>query len=65
MIHKKPCQNAVAGNPMNMADRGISLEKMLKEIGFQKDLDWCFTEKFRKTHTDKGQQDFIHGFKAS
>ena len=50
---------------LNMGDRGVSLEKILKDIGFQKDLDWCFTEKFRKTHTDKGQQDFIHGFKAS
>ena len=50
---------------LNMADRGVSLEQILKDIGLQKSLDWCFTENFRKTYTDKGQQDFIHGFKAS
>lgn len=49
---------------LNMGDRGVSLEKMLNDIGFRKALDWCFTEKFRKIYTDKGQQDFIHGFKV-
>jgi len=50
---------------LNMGNRGVSLEQILKDIGLQKNLDWRFTEKFRKFYTDKGQQDFIHGFRAS
>ncbi|HSW02208.1 MAG TPA: hypothetical protein VLI39_18740 [Sedimentisphaerales bacterium] len=41
--------------------QGVSLEKVLAEIGLGRRLDWQFTEEFRHRYTVMGQRDAIQG----
>lgn len=46
---------------MGMSERGVSLEKVLADIGLGRQVDWSYTEKFRLQHTRQGQTDSIVG----
>jgi len=46
---------------LGLADWSVSFESLLKEIGYTKNLDYQFTEAFRKVKVAQGQQDKIQG----
>jgi hypothetical protein len=41
------------------AEQGVSLEKLLAEIGLSRQLEWPYTERFRQRFTRLGQADGI------
>lgn len=41
------------------SEQGVSLEKVLDQIGLGRPLEWKFTERFRKKYTDLGQRDAV------
>ena len=44
---------------LGKADKGISLEEILTQIGMWKKLEWQYTKKFREKYTLLGQADSI------
>jgi hypothetical protein len=50
----------VLGNT-GRTDYGISLEEILKRIGFTKDLSWQYTQAFREKYSRDGSLDMIQG----
>ena len=44
---------------MGLSEQGISLEKILADIGLGRQMDWPYTEKFRLQYTRQGQTDSI------
>lgn len=39
---------------LGLSEYGISLENILREYGFQKKLEWEFTQEYFKQHVDRG-----------
>ena len=46
---------------LGKSEQGVSLEKILADIGLARRLDWQFTEEFRRKYTSMGQADSIQG----
>ena len=46
---------------LGRGQQGISLEEILQEIGLKHQLEWQYTEQFRKKWTGQGQEDYIRG----
>jgi len=46
---------------LGRAGQGMSLEKVLAEIGLARQLEWKFTEQFRCKYTALGQLDAVRG----
>ena len=44
---------------MGLSERGVSLEKILTDIGLGRQMDWPYTEGFRLRYTHQGQTDSI------
>ncbi len=41
------------------SERGVSLEKVLSEVGLSRQLDWPYSEEFRLRYTRLGQADSV------
>ena len=46
---------------LGRGEQGASLEKVLTDIGLGRQLEWQFTEEFRRKYTSMGQGDAIQG----
>ena len=46
---------------LGKSTQGVSLEKVLADIGLGRQLEWQFTEQFRRKYTALGQTDAIGG----
>lgn len=46
---------------LGCGDRGISLEEILRKIGFGRALEWKYTKEFRKRYTLMGERDGVTG----
>ncbi len=46
---------------MGRSTQGVSLERVLADMGLGRQLEWRFTEKFRQKYTALGQADGIQG----
>jgi hypothetical protein len=46
---------------LGKGEQGVSLEKVLAEIGLGRELEWQYTERFRQKYTSLGQMDCIQG----
>lgn len=44
-----------------LAERGISLEEILQQVGLGRSVDWKYRKAFRLKYTQDGQQDSITG----
>jgi hypothetical protein len=46
---------------LGLQERGVSLEKLLADLGMSRRLKWEYTEKFRMKYSNEGGADFIQG----
>ncbi len=46
---------------LGLAERGISLEEILQQVGLGRHVHWKYTKEFRLKFTQQGQQDSITG----
>lgn len=44
---------------LGKGEQGVSLERLLAEIGLGRQLEWKFTEQFRQKYTSLGRADFV------